>query len=87
MDLDRCNLCRLEEVRRTAEARGEIATIVSGPLGTGVHVHPKGVEPTPTRESLVAWYIEVPESCCCGAGIQLETVDVLEELRRTDVVE
>lgn len=60
---DLCDHCQLQEIEDHAKTRGQVVTVLPGPLGTAVHVHREG-EP-PDEGNWVAWFITLSEHCSC----------------------
>lgn len=62
-----CNRCQLREIEHLAKTRGDVVTVLSGPLGTAIHVHAEGEEPGETNWT--AWFMTLSESCCCAETV------------------
>lgn len=68
-ELTQCNFCSLEDIKRKAKREGKKVTLLPAKRdkyymgGLDVFVHPKKVKPT--RRHLVAWFMELGNSCCC----------------------
>jgi len=75
-ELTQCNFCSFKAVQRSARARGLKITKVPNMGGVDILLHPKDVDPKtlskgePNSKRLrekyfVAWYMELPDHCCC----------------------
>jgi len=67
-----CNFCKMQLIRKHAKEEKKIVTYESGDMGgVDVFVHPKEVKisirdnPVQRGKYFVAWFMELPERCCC----------------------
>lgn len=64
-----CNYCMYQYILKRAQERYKIPRVVtqrpsiSQLGGVDIFVHPKSVRPT--QAHFVAWFMELPEQCCC----------------------